>query len=68
MTLKSLKLGPNVMVVGWVTQNDVLGHPEMEAFVSRAGSDSMYAAAYHAVPMVSMPLSPDQTNNAIKAS
>lgn len=54
------------MVVDWVPQNDVLGHPAVAAFVSHAGSHSMYEAAYHGVPMVSVPFNNDQIHNAIR--
>lgn len=65
-SLQSLNLNSNVMVVDWVPQNDVLGHPAVAAFVSHAGSHSMYEAAYHGVPMVAVPFNNDQTHNAIK--
>ena len=66
VTIESLNLTSNIQVVDWAPQNDVLGHPAVVAFVTQAGSHSTYEAAYHAVPMVAVPLMADQINNAVK--
>ena len=65
MTLESLHLTAKVKLMAWVPQNDVLGHPAVKAFLSHAGINSIYEAAYHAVPIVSVPLIGDQVNNAV---
>lgn len=64
-TLDSLKLTPKVKLIKWAPQNDVLGHPAVKAFLTQAGINSIHEAAYHAVPVVSVPLIADQVNNAI---
>ena len=48
------------------SQNDILGHPSVQAFVMQAGINSLYEAAYHATPVVSVPLVTDQVDNAAK--
>lgn len=64
-TLDSLKLTPKVKLIKWAPQNDVLGHPAVKAFLTQAGINSIHEAAYHAVPVVSVPLIADQVNNAV---
>ena len=64
-TLGSLKLTPKIKLIKWAPQNDVLGHPAVNAFLTHAGINSIYEAAYHAVPVVSVPLIADQVNNAV---
>jgi hypothetical protein len=55
-----LPLGPNVLVVPWVDYNDVLGHPATRLFISHCGVHSMYEAAFHGVPVLALPFTPDQ--------
>lgn len=53
-------------LIEWAPQTDILAHPGVKAFVTQSGINSLYEAAYHAVPMVSVPLIGDQINNAAK--
>ena len=55
---------PNLRLLPWLPQNDLLGHPAVVAFLSHGGIHSMYEAIYHAVPMVMVPLTADQFDNA----
>eukprot|EP00884_Botryococcus_braunii_P007820 jgi/Botrbrau1/17039/Bobra.49_2s0095.1 len=57
----------NVKVVKWMPQNDVLGHPGTRAFLTHAGSNSIYEAGYHGVPLVAIPLGADQWDMSSKA-
>jgi len=66
MTWESLQIGSNVKFVDWAPQNDVLAHPAVN--VTQSGINSLYEAAYNAVPMVSVPIIGDQINNAAKVS
>lgn len=65
-TIESFHLAANVKVVDWAPQNDVLGHPALKAFVTQAGTNSLYEAAYHAKPIVAVPLIAEQPDNAAK--
>lgn len=67
MTWDSLQAGSNIKLVDWAPQNDVLAHPAVKLFVTQSGINSLYEAAYNAVPMVSVPIIGDQINNAAKA-
>ena len=55
---------PNLRLLPWLPQNDLLGHPAVTAFLSHGGIHSMYEAIYHGVPMVVVPLTADQFDNA----
>lgn len=56
-------LAANTKLVGWIPQNDLLGHPKTRAFVSHGGTNGLYEAVYHAVPLVGVPLFVDQFEN-----
>ncbi|XP_072022368.1 UDP-glucuronosyltransferase 2A3-like [Amphiura filiformis] len=60
----SATLTPNVKVVDWIPQNDLLGHPQIKAFVYHCGMNGVWEAVYHGVPMVAVPLFADQYDNA----
>jgi len=66
VTIASLNLGTNIKTLPWAPQNDILGQPSVKAFVMQAGINSLYEAAYHAKPVVSIPLVTDQVDNAAK--
>ncbi|DBA74190.1 TPA: UDP-glycosyltransferase-like protein [Trebouxia sp. C0004] len=67
MTWESLQVGFKIKFVDWSPQNDVLAHPGVKLFLTQSGINSLYEAAYNAVPMVSVPIIGDQINNAAKA-
>ncbi|KAM4615222.1 UDP-glucuronosyltransferase 2C1-like [Polymixia lowei] len=56
-------LAPNTRVYDWIPQNDLLGHPKTKAFITHGGTNGLYEAIYHAVPIVGMPLFADQPHN-----
>ena len=60
-------LSPNIKVVDWFPQNDLLAHKDIKAFVSHVGHHSLYESAYHGCPVVAVPLYGDQLFNAKKA-
>ena len=61
-----LQLGPNIKLLEWAPQNDILGHSAVKAFVTHAGSNGLYEAAYHGKPVV--PIMNEQPGNAAKVS
>ncbi|KAM6150525.1 UDP-glucuronosyltransferase 2B31-like isoform 4-T4 [Erethizon dorsatum] len=62
---KPATLGPNTQLYKWIPQNDLLGHPKTKAFVTHGGSNGIYEAIYHGVPMVGIPLFWDQSDNIV---
>lgn len=60
---KPLALGNNTMLTKWMPQNDLLGHPKTRAFVAHGGTNGMYEAIYHGVPVLGLPLLFDQFDN-----
>ncbi|KAL1248347.1 hypothetical protein QQF64_021665 [Cirrhinus molitorella] len=59
-------LGNNTLLVKWLPQNDLLGHPKTRAFVAHGGTNGIYEAIYHAVPVVGIPLLFDQFENMLR--
>lgn len=59
-------LGNNTLLVKWVPQGDLLGHPKTRAFVAHGGTNGMYEAIYHGVPVLGVPLIFDQFDNLLR--
>ncbi|XP_075807838.1 UDP-glucuronosyltransferase 1A7-like [Microtus pennsylvanicus] len=57
-------LAKNTILVKWLPQNDLLGHPKTRAFITHSGSNGIYEGICNGVPMVMMPLFGDQLDNA----
>ncbi|XP_010157069.1 PREDICTED: 2-hydroxyacylsphingosine 1-beta-galactosyltransferase-like [Eurypyga helias] len=57
---KPRNLGDNTLMMGWLPQNDLLGHPNVKAFVSHCGMNGVFEAIYHGVPVVGFPFYGDQ--------
>lgn len=56
-------LGNNTLLLKWLPQNDLLGHPKIKAFVSHGGTNGIYESIYHGVPIVGLPLMFEQPEN-----
>nr|XP_040057377.1 UDP-glucuronosyltransferase 2A1-like isoform X1 [Gasterosteus aculeatus aculeatus] len=56
-------LGNNTLLVDWMPQNDLLGHKSIKLFVSHGGTNGIYEAIYHGVPIVGIPIVFDQADN-----
>ncbi|XP_045563925.1 UDP-glucuronosyltransferase 2C1 isoform X3 [Salmo salar] len=56
-------LGNNTLLVDWMPQNDLLGHPKTRLFVAHGGTNGVQEAIYHGVPIVGLPLIFDQPDN-----
>ncbi|XP_078602710.1 UDP-glucuronosyltransferase 1A5-like [Branchiostoma floridae x Branchiostoma japonicum] len=63
---KPAGLGTNTKLMGWLPQNDLLGHPKIRAFVTHAGYNGVSEALHHGVPMVCVPFFGDQPSNAAR--
>jgi len=62
---KDMKEKPaNVMTKDFLPQQDVLGHPNLKAFVTHAGYLSFEESLCHKVPIVATPICYDQFENA----
>ncbi|XP_076770961.1 UDP-glucuronosyltransferase 1A5 isoform X2 [Arvicanthis niloticus] len=61
---KPSNLAKNTILVKWLPQNDLLGHPKARAFITHSGSHGIYEGICNGVPMVMMPLFGDQMDNA----
>ncbi|XP_037614286.1 LOW QUALITY PROTEIN: UDP-glucuronosyltransferase 2A2-like [Sebastes umbrosus] len=59
-------LGNNTLIVDWMPQNDLLGHPKMKLFVAHGGTNGVQEAIYHGVPVVGLPLFFDQHDNLLR--
>ncbi|KAM3611957.1 uncharacterized protein V6R79_026422 [Siganus canaliculatus] len=58
-------LGANTKTYDWIPQNDLLGHPKTRAFITHGGTNGIYEAIYHGVPMVGIPMFADQPENMV---
>lgn len=56
-------LGNNTLLLEWLPQNDLLGHPKTRVFVAHGGTNGLQEAIYHGVPIVGLPLMFDQDDN-----
>ncbi|XP_060895351.1 UDP-glucuronosyltransferase 2C1-like [Labrus mixtus] len=63
---KPATLGNNTLLVDWMPQNDLLGHPKIKLFVAHGGTNGVYEAMYHGVPILGVPLIFDQHDNLFK--
>uniref|UniRef100_A0A668AWI1 Uncharacterized protein n=1 Tax=Myripristis murdjan TaxID=586833 RepID=A0A668AWI1_9TELE len=59
-------LGNNTLLVDWMPQNDLLGHPKIKAFIAHGGTNGVQEAIYHGVPIIGLPLIFDQHDNLFK--
>ncbi|CAL8384442.1 unnamed protein product [Arctogadus glacialis] len=59
-------LANNTLLLEWLPQNDLLGHPKTRVFVAHGGTNGLYEAIYHGVPVLGLPLLFDQFDNLIR--
>lgn len=59
-------LGNNTLIVDWMPQKDLLGHPQIKVFVAHGGTNGLQEAIYHGVPVLGIPLFFDQYDNLIR--
>ncbi|XP_036435526.1 UDP glucuronosyltransferase 5 family, polypeptide E1 [Colossoma macropomum] len=58
--------GNNTLILEWLPQNDLLGHPKTKAFITHGGTNGIYEAIYHGVPVLGIPLIFDQFDNMVR--
>ncbi|XP_056140306.1 UDP glucuronosyltransferase 5 family, polypeptide D1 [Lampris incognitus] len=59
-------LGNNTLLMNWIPQKDLLGHPQIKVFVAHGGTNGIQEAIYHGVPVLGLPLFFDQFDNLIR--
>lgn len=59
---------PNVQLVKWMPQNDILNDGRSNVFITHTGLNSLEEAVHAGVPMITMPLVWDQLHNAAIAT
>ncbi|KAM9367076.1 UDP-glucuronosyltransferase 2B15-like [Symphorus nematophorus] len=59
-------LGNNTLLVDWMPQGDLLGHPKIKLFVAHGGTNGVQEAIYHGVPILGLPLIFDQRDNLMR--
>ncbi|XP_051280047.1 UDP-glucuronosyltransferase 2B20-like [Dicentrarchus labrax] len=63
---RPITLGNNTMLVKWLPQNDILGHSKTKLFITHGGTNGIYEAIYHGVPVLGIPLIFDQYDNMVR--
>ncbi|XP_033834211.1 UDP-glucuronosyltransferase 1-2-like [Periophthalmus magnuspinnatus] len=59
-------VGNNTLIVDWMPQKDLLGHPQTKVFVAHGGTNGVQEAIYHGVPVLGIPLFFDQFDNLLR--
>ncbi|KAG1930609.1 UDP glucuronosyltransferase 5 family, polypeptide G1 [Pimephales promelas] len=59
-------LGNNTLLVDWMPQNDLLGHPKTKVFVAHGGTNGVQEALYHGIPVIGIPFFFDQYDNLLR--
>ena len=62
-TEKTYSFPSNVKWVKWSPQNDILGHPQLLAFITHGGGNGQVEAAYHGAPMLTISISDETAYN-----
>ncbi|XP_037549791.1 UDP-glucuronosyltransferase 2A1, partial [Nematolebias whitei] len=59
-------LGNNTLMVDWMPQKDLLGHPKIKLFVAHGGTNGVQEAMCYAVPVVGLALYFDHYDNLLR--
>merc|ERR1712136_493536 len=63
----NITLPDNVMTLGWLPQQDLLGHKNCRLFLTHGGLNSLMESVYHGVPILGLPFGHDQNMNLARA-
>lgn len=55
-----------ILTKPWLPQNDLLSHPKVKLFMTHAGTNGLYEAIYHGVPVLGLPMLVDQFDNMVR--
>ena len=50
----------NVMLMKWLPQNDIMGHPNTKLLIMHGGYNTLVEAVYQGIPMICIPIQYDQ--------
>ncbi|XP_064089536.1 uncharacterized protein LOC135203627 [Macrobrachium nipponense] len=56
-------LPPNVKIMKWLPQQDILGHSKLRLFITHGGLFSTFESIYHGTPIIGLPVFADQQSN-----
>ncbi|XP_066971028.1 UDP-glycosyltransferase UGT5-like [Macrobrachium rosenbergii] len=56
-------LPPNVKIMKWLPQQDILGHSKLRLFMTHGGLFSTFESIYHGRPIIGLPVFADQQSN-----
>uniref|UniRef100_A0A3Q1H6R4 UDP-glucuronosyltransferase n=2 Tax=Anabas testudineus TaxID=64144 RepID=A0A3Q1H6R4_ANATE len=59
-------VGNNTLLVDWMPQKDLLGHPQTKVFIAHGGTNGVQEAIYYGVPVLGIPLFFDQYDNLLR--
>ena len=51
---------PRIQMMEWINQNDLLGHTKTQLFITEGDTNNQFQALFHAVPMLLLPITPEQ--------
>lgn len=54
---------PNILLLKWLPQDDILAHPNVRFFISHCGSGGIMEAKFHGKPILGIPVFGDQMEN-----
>uniref|UniRef100_A0A915N2Z5 glucuronosyltransferase n=1 Tax=Meloidogyne javanica TaxID=6303 RepID=A0A915N2Z5_MELJA len=63
-TIKNISKLPNVHAFEWLQQPAILAHPNLHAFITHCGQNSITESAIAGIPIIGIPLFADQFYNA----